>query len=266
MATTQFAVAPQVARFLDSPKRLLIGDRWVDSLSGKKFAAYNPATGEVMAQVAQGDAPDIDLAVKAARKAFETGAWKEMTPSERGRLMWKLGDLIDKNLEEFAELESLDNGKPLTVARAADVPLAADTVPVHGRMGDEIGREHDSAFRSLRARREISCIHPARAGRRGGTDYTLELSAADGGVEAGSGAGYRLHHSVEARGTDAVIRASSGRTDSGGWIPGWRGQYCSRDMVKLRERHWPPIRESTRLLLPVQLKSANSSCKPLPAI
>ena len=126
MATTQFAVAPQVARFLDSPKRLLIGDRWVDSISGKKFPVYNPATGEEMVQVAHGDAPDIDLAVKAARKAFESGAWKEMTPSDRGRLLWKLGDLIDKHLDEFAELEALDNGKPLTVARAADVPLAAE--------------------------------------------------------------------------------------------------------------------------------------------
>ena len=126
MATTQFAVAPQVARFLDSPKRLLIGDQWVDSISGKKFPVYNPATGEEMVQVAHGDAPDIDLAVKAARKAFESGAWKEMTPSDRGRLLWKLGDLIDKHLDEFAELEALDNGKPLTVARAADVPLAAE--------------------------------------------------------------------------------------------------------------------------------------------
>src|SRR5581483_3974853 len=69
---------------------------------------------------------DIDLAVKAARKAFDEGAWRKMTASERGRLMWKLGDLIEQHLEEFAYLESLDNGKPLTVARAADVPLAID--------------------------------------------------------------------------------------------------------------------------------------------
>ena len=69
---------------------------------------------------------DIDRAVKAARRAFESGAWPRLTPSERGRLVWKLGDLILEHLEELAELESLDNGKPIRVARAADVPLAAD--------------------------------------------------------------------------------------------------------------------------------------------
>ncbi len=125
MPTTQFAVAPQVARFLENPKRMLIADRWVESVSGKTFPVHNPATGEVMAQVAEGAAADIDLAVKAARKAF-VGAWGHMTPSDRGKLLWKLGDLVDKNLAELAELEALDNGKPMTVARAADVPLAAE--------------------------------------------------------------------------------------------------------------------------------------------
>lgn len=79
-----------------------------------------------MAQIAEGDREDINRAVDAARQAFENGPWRKMTASERGRLVWKLGDLIEQNLEEFAELESLDNGKPLTVARAADVPLAAE--------------------------------------------------------------------------------------------------------------------------------------------
>src|SRR6202030_3510233 len=79
---------------------------------------------EVLARVAEGDREDIDRAVKAARAAFETGPWSKMTPSERGRLIWKLGDLLEQNLEEFAELEMLDNGKPLKIARVADVPLA----------------------------------------------------------------------------------------------------------------------------------------------
>jgi phenylacetaldehyde dehydrogenase len=79
-----------------------------------------------MAQVAEGDREDINRAVKAARKAFDGGAWPEMTASERGRLIWKLGDLIEQHLEEFAQIESLDNGKPLSVARVADVPLAVD--------------------------------------------------------------------------------------------------------------------------------------------
>jgi phenylacetaldehyde dehydrogenase len=76
--------------------------------------------------VAAGDKPEIDRAVRAARAAFESGPWRKMTPSERGKLIWKLADVLEKNLEEFARIESLDNGKPLTVARVADVPLAVD--------------------------------------------------------------------------------------------------------------------------------------------
>src|SRR5438309_11802305 len=119
-------IHPQVADFIEKPRKMLINGKWVNAASGKTFPTYNPATGEVLAQVAEGDRDDINLAVKAARKAFDHGPWRKMTPSERGRVIWKLGDLIDGHLEEFAYLESLDNGKPLTVARAADVPLAAE--------------------------------------------------------------------------------------------------------------------------------------------
>src|SRR6266568_6786373 len=108
------------------PGKLFIGGKWVDAASGKTFPTYNPATGEVLAKIAEGDREDIDRAVKAARKAFDTGPWSKMTASERGRLIWKLGDLLEQHLEEFALLESLDNGKPLGIARAADVPLAVD--------------------------------------------------------------------------------------------------------------------------------------------
>jgi phenylacetaldehyde dehydrogenase len=119
-------VDPRVASFLEKPRQMLINGHWVDSVSGKTFPSYDPSTGEVLATVAEGDKADIDLAAKAARKAFESGPWRKMSVSERGRLIWKLADLIDQHLDEFAFLESLDNGKPLTIARAADVPLAAD--------------------------------------------------------------------------------------------------------------------------------------------
>lgn len=127
MATISVAqVDPRVASFIAKPRKMLINGHWVDAVSGKTFPSYDPSTGDVLANVAEGDRADIDLAVKAARKAFETGPWHNMTPSERGKLIWKLGDLIDAHTEEFAFLESLDNGKPLTVARAADVPLAGE--------------------------------------------------------------------------------------------------------------------------------------------
>ena len=116
----------RVAEFLDKPRKMLIDGKWVDAISGKTFPTYNPATGEVLAQVAEGDAADIDAAVKAARRAFDSGPWSRLTASDRGKLVWKLADLLERHIEEFATLETLDNGKPLTVARAADVPLAVD--------------------------------------------------------------------------------------------------------------------------------------------
>ena len=112
--------------FRSVPKKLLIGGKWVDAASGKTFAVYNPATEEEIAQAAEGDREDIDRAVRAAREAFDNGPWRRMTASERGRLIWKLGDLLESHLEEFARIESTDNGKPISVARVADVPLAVD--------------------------------------------------------------------------------------------------------------------------------------------
>src|SRR6266700_3931450 len=97
-------------RVKDQP--LLIGGKWLDSVSGKTFPTVNPATGETICQVAEGDKADVDLAVKAARKAFEEGPWPKMSPAERGRLVNRLADLIETNTEELAALETLDNGKP----------------------------------------------------------------------------------------------------------------------------------------------------------
>lgn len=123
---TSPAIHPRAASFVAKQGKLLINNQWTDAASGKSFPTYNPATGEVLARVAEGDKEDIDRAVSAARKAFDGGPWTKLTPSERGRLIWKLADLLEQNTEEFATLETLDNGKPLNVARAADVPLAVD--------------------------------------------------------------------------------------------------------------------------------------------
>ena len=90
-----------------------------------------------MAHVPEAEAVDVDRAVRAARRAFDEGPWqRKLTASQRGRLLWKLADLLESHLEEFAELESMDNGKPLAVARAADVPLGRRSLPLHGRMVD----------------------------------------------------------------------------------------------------------------------------------
>src|SRR6266496_1708292 len=126
IAISPFQIDSRVSDFIEKPRKMLIGGKWVNAASGKTFPTYNPATGEVLAQIAEGDRQDIDAAVKAARKAFDSGPWPRMTTSERGRLIWKLADLLEEHTEEFATLETLDNGKPLAVARAADVPLTVD--------------------------------------------------------------------------------------------------------------------------------------------
>jgi phenylacetaldehyde dehydrogenase len=115
-----------VKSFVTQSRPMLIDGRWVASASRKTFPTFDPATGEVLAQVAEGDREDVERAVRAARRAFESGPWPELTTSERGRLLWKLADLVEAHGDELAELESLDNGKPRVVARAADVPLAVD--------------------------------------------------------------------------------------------------------------------------------------------
>jgi aldehyde dehydrogenase (NAD+) len=104
-----------------SATKLLIDNRWIASESGKTFATVNPSTGEEICQIAEADAADVEKAVKAARAAFEHGPWRKMPASERGRLIHRLADLIEQNADELARLESLDNGKPVSVARAVDV-------------------------------------------------------------------------------------------------------------------------------------------------
>ncbi|AFY47203.1 NAD-dependent aldehyde dehydrogenase [Nostoc sp. PCC 7524] len=95
------------------PTRLLINNEWIESVSGRRFETINPATGEVICEVAEADAPDVDKAVKAARTAFTSGEWSKLSAARRGELLYKLADLIEQNIDELARLETLDNGKPL---------------------------------------------------------------------------------------------------------------------------------------------------------
>ena len=102
--------------FLARKHHMLIGGKWVEARSGKTFEVEDPATQEIIAHVPAGDKADIYLAVTAARKAFETGPWSRISPAERSRLVWNLGDLLEKHADEFAEIEALDNGKPVSLA------------------------------------------------------------------------------------------------------------------------------------------------------
>ncbi len=110
------------------PGKLLIGGEWTDSSDGRTFDTVNPATGEVLTQIAAATQADVEKAVAAARKAFDdpAGPWQKMTASERGKLLWKIADLIEQNIEELAEIETLDNGKPIFESRYVDLPTVAD--------------------------------------------------------------------------------------------------------------------------------------------
>ena len=110
---------------LASGGKLLIGSDWRDAASGKRHPTVHPATGETIAEIAEGDAADIDLAVQAARTAY-AGPWSKMSASERGRILWKIGDLLLARVKEVARLETLDTGKPITETERVDIPLTAD--------------------------------------------------------------------------------------------------------------------------------------------
>ena len=121
-------VEPSVEQFVTAPlRKMLIDGKWVEAASGKTFDALDPATGKVLAPVAEGDAEDVDRAARAARRAFDAGPWPRMAPAERQKILLKLADLIEAHGLELAQLETLDNGKSLGESQAVDIPAAAET-------------------------------------------------------------------------------------------------------------------------------------------
>ena len=120
------------------PTQLLINNEWVNSVSGRRFQTINPTTGEIICDVAEADAADVDLAVKAARTAFTRGNWPEMSATKRGELLYKLADLIEQNILELAQLESLDNGKPVTDSLNIDLPLVIACYRYYAGWADKI--------------------------------------------------------------------------------------------------------------------------------
>ena len=121
MATATSAIPK--SKPIQTATKLLIGNEWIPSESGKTFPTVNPATGEEITHVSEADAADVDKAVRVARNAFECGPWRKTSATERGRLLNRLADLIERDAEAIAALETLDNGMPLTIARHAAIPL-----------------------------------------------------------------------------------------------------------------------------------------------
>jgi phenylacetaldehyde dehydrogenase len=153
----------KTAEFFSRQHRMLIDGRFVLAASGKSFPVYNPATGEVVAHVPEAEQEDVDRAVAAARHAFDDGPWSKVSTSQRGQLIWKLADLLEANLEEFAEIESLDNGKPFSVARAADLPLSIDMLRYMAGWatkisGSTLNFSNPGAFHSYTMREPIGVV------------------------------------------------------------------------------------------------------------
>jgi len=121
--------------------QLFIDGKWVDAVSGKKFPTINPATGEVYAHVAEADEEDVDRAVKAARKAFETGPWADMSPSDRGRLLYRAAQLMRDNLDRLAEIESTDNGLPINETKRIAMPAVVDVLEFYAGLANKVQGE-----------------------------------------------------------------------------------------------------------------------------
>src|SRR5215212_5188786 len=150
MSSAQSAASDQPRKY-----QLFIDGQWVDAESGKTFTTPNPATGETLAEVAEADKADVDKAVQAARRAYE-GKWSKMSARDRGRLMYKLAQLIEENSAELAALETADNGKPIRESLYVDLPqvvenfeyfagfatkIEGETIPVPGPLFNYTLRE-----------------------------------------------------------------------------------------------------------------------------
>ena len=158
-----------------------------------------------MASVAEGGAEDVDRAVKAARAAFQDGAWSSLHPAERGRLLYKLARLVEEHAQELAEIDAVDAGKPVTNSLRVDLPAAVDCFEYYAGWADKIHGEtvpvSGAAFTYL-LRQPVGVV---------GQIIPWNFPRDDGGLEAGAGAGLRLHGRPQARGAVAAFRAAAGR-------------------------------------------------------
>ncbi|MGH7743643.1 MAG: aldehyde dehydrogenase family protein [Candidatus Dormibacteria bacterium] len=147
MATLQIAASQWATDFLRTPRGMLIGGRWVQAASGKTITVINPATEEPLCAVPDGQLADVDAAVNAARKALEGNDWKRMRPADRERLLFRLADAVEADRDHLAELESLDNGKTLAMARTVDIPCTVEFLRYMAGWATKIeGRTLDLSF------------------------------------------------------------------------------------------------------------------------
>ena len=206
----------QADSFVHSQHELLIDGEWVEPASGETFETINPATEETLAEVSYGQAEDIDRAVRAARQAFaEDSPWRRMNASDRGRMIWKISELIEEHADELAMLESLDNGKPFAIARAADVALAADLfrymagwpTKIEGTTVPISALPAPGEYLAYTLREPVGVV-----GQIIPWNFPLLMAA----WKLGPVARLRLHRRAQAGRADAAVGAAPGRADAGG--------------------------------------------------
>src|SRR6516225_8393858 len=173
-------------------KQMLIDGRWVNAASGKRFESRNPATGELLATIAEGQAEDINRAVAAARQAFE-GPWSRFKPYERQQVLLRLADLVERHFDELSSLDTLDMGAPISRTRGTRLRVlgmlryyAGQATSIHG----------ETIENSLSG--EIFLLHLERTNRFRRRHYSLERPARRQHLEARPGARHRLHSGAEA--------------------------------------------------------------------
>ena len=132
--------------------QIFVDGQWIPAQSGKTFNTINPSNEEVIAQVAEGDVADVARAVEAARRAFDEGPWPRLNARERGKIIHRLCDLIDAEIDELAAIESLDNGKPVKDARHVDLPLAVECLRYYAGWADKYMVGRNSIFEDERSR------------------------------------------------------------------------------------------------------------------
>ena len=235
----------RLTAFVRSQHKLLIDGEWVEAASGETFETINPATEEVLAEVAHGQAEDIDKAVKAARKAFDDDSpWRRMNASDRGRLIWRISELIEEHADELAMLETLDNGKPFAIARAADVPLAADlfrymagwATKIEGTTVPISALPAPGEYLAYTLREPVGVV-----GQIIPWNFPLLMAA----WKLGPGARVRLHGRAQARRADPAVGASPRRAAAGGRASRRRREHRHRLRRRGRAR-WRPTTTSTR--------------------
>src|SRR5204863_6392209 len=134
------------SKFLSAqPQKMFIGGKWLAAQTGKTFETRDPGEGKVLANVAAGDAPDVDAAVAVAQEAFRKSGWATMPVNDRAVILHRLADLIDKHLEPLAQMESLDVGKPLGQAIAFDIPNVAQTLRYYADLSVQTRRSEPIA-------------------------------------------------------------------------------------------------------------------------